>query len=687
MINELSQLANVLENARIPTASWHRKYQTLPKASSKRPCIRILLRDDDTVWFSRVPDEDAAFLRKFGSNQGSFPAMNLAPLYRITDSGQKETLQKVLQGKQKAPPLEIIRQWCRESNWSDKFLRKYTNSLIHVPAEIQQSLAGHSELAILQLIRDAEPLKDPQVFHQKLQEAAFQMLARKEHTVLALQLLFHPGDGSQPARDDFGTLSVILDSSTLERRGTPSVGADFTEEFNAALQQAEQMKAAVVPAADEEDAFGQPYQPSDAPMPRVTLAGGFITSLRTMFRAHPCQFRYGRIGNDTYPLSQDMRMRLKSALEWVSDEQRREITWTNLSRDDILFVYPNRLPEGSASFVRLFRPSPNRSSLFEQEAKNFLELFRPKGQTSPAHPDRIQLLVLHKVDRGRTKLAYTQHVTPADIQRCSAQWAEGCRNLPRFRLTALPILFPAQTSEILNRTWKQDGSLLPDRSRPFPPYHGIQLFLDCQRQPLLELHVLVQSTVTLAAFAGWLMIAPPQQWESRAKQLAYLKQAIVLLALLLYRLDIRKENYMQNFPYLYGQLLKASDELHVLYCRTERKGEIPKQLAGSCCYAAATEAPLRTLAQLSLRMAPYMNWARSYQYQKVETENCESWRARWLLGVCEKVSAALSEAWTPSVRFCDEEKAQLFMGYLASLPKLSNTQPQTKNKEESEHDA
>ena len=66
MINELSQLANVLENSRIPTASWHRKYQTLPKASSKRPCIRILLRDDDTVWFSRVPDEDAAFLRKFG---------------------------------------------------------------------------------------------------------------------------------------------------------------------------------------------------------------------------------------------------------------------------------------------------------------------------------------------------------------------------------------------------------------------------------------------------------------------------------------------------------------------------------------------------------------------------------------------------------------------------------------------
>ncbi len=30
---------------------------------------------------------------------------------------------------------------------------------------------------------------------------------------------------------------------------------------------------------------------------------------------------------------------------------------------------------------------------------------------------------------------------------------------------------------------------------------------------------------------------------------------------------------MQEFPYLYGQLLKVSDEMHILYCRVERDGD------------------------------------------------------------------------------------------------------------------
>ena len=37
---------------------------------------------------------------------------------------------------------------------------------------------------------------------------------------------------------------------------------------------------------------------------------------------------------------------------------------------------------------------------------------------------------------------------------------------------------------------------------------------------------------------------------------------------------------MENLPYPYGQLLKAADELHELYCDVVRDGQKPQELVG-----------------------------------------------------------------------------------------------------------
>lgn len=45
----------------------------------------------------------------------------------------------------------------------------------------------------------------------------------------------------------------------------------------------------------------------------------------------------------------------------------------------------------------------------------------------------------------------------------------------------------------------------------------------------------------------------------------------------------------------------------------------------------------------------------------------------------------LREAWTPRTRFDDEEKAQLFIGYLAAFPQSERAQTEHTAKEETEH--
>lgn len=126
---------------------------------------------------------------------------------------------------------------------------------------------------------------------------------------------------------------------------------------------------------------------------------------------------------------------------------------------------------------------------------------------------------------------------------------------------------------------------------------------------------------------------------------------------------------MEDYPYLYGQLLKVFDELHGLYCSVERNGDLPPQLAGGSLFQVALDAPVRTLNLLSQRMSPYIMWAKSYRTKGIMKEKEESWRAGWLLFLSEKIAVKLHAVWKQEIRLTDAEKAQLFIGYLAAFPK------------------
>ena len=272
------------------------------------------------------------------------------------------------------------------------------------------------------------------------------------------------------------------------------MGAEFLADFNRALLQAEAKSAS--PPTKEVDAFGLPFAPLNEPMPKVKLGGGFDASLRTMFKAVPCQYRYNKIEGDAYSLSKEMRSKLRDALEWVSSPKHREVTWTSLSPDDILFAYPNRLPQVPGSFVKMMRrPTADRTVAFEQEAKNFLRLFSPQeANLLEDHTDRIQIFVLHKVDKGRSKVVYAHNTTPAHIFRQSQLWAEGCRSHPALADLHPPVLYPIQAAEVLNWIWKQDGTLAADKFRPLPLYRGIELFFGSEELTAASLRLLVQNT-------------------------------------------------------------------------------------------------------------------------------------------------------------------------------------------------
>ncbi|MDP2792128.1 MAG: hypothetical protein Q8O15_10285, partial [Rectinemataceae bacterium] len=73
---------------------------------------------------------------------------------------------------------------------------------------------------------------------------------------------------------------------------------------------------------------------------------------------------------------------------------------------------------------------------------------------------------------------------------------------------------------------------------------------------------------------------------------------------------------------------------------------------------------VQALAQLSQRLNPYLAWAKQFRTKNEDN----SWKAGWLLKLFEETTSTIADS-NLSDRCSDAEKAQLFIGYLSSLPK------------------
>jgi hypothetical protein len=132
---------------------------------------------------------------------------------------------------------------------------------------------------------------------------------------------------------------------------------------------------------------------------------------------------------------------------------------------------------------------------------------------------------------------------------------------------------------------------------------------------------------------------------------------ISILVIALYKLGIKKEDYMKNAAFNVGRMLALADKLHEQYCRHVRKSEVPPQLIGNALMHTALDNPIRGLALLSERMLIYQAWATKAQGDNVGL-------AKWVLGQMGQVSADLENVSIPT-RADDAVKAQILLGYLA----------------------
>ncbi|HOO64410.1 MAG TPA: hypothetical protein PK364_10895 [Synergistaceae bacterium] len=198
MLNELHRLSATLTSNHIKQQEWHDGYKKLPGGD----CYRVWLCSNGEIKNVELMNKDLATnCRKYGNNQHSFPAFNIAPLYRIILEEEKAYFDALTKGKEQLD-IERLKLICVNDNWNENLLKKVEGCLHKkIPAMPKES-------AIFSLMRITE-----QVNGSKLRDTLETYVWKQLQSDIKklLPILLHKGNAKKQPKNDTGSLSIMLD--------------------------------------------------------------------------------------------------------------------------------------------------------------------------------------------------------------------------------------------------------------------------------------------------------------------------------------------------------------------------------------------------------------------------------------------------------------------------------------------
>jgi len=679
MLNELYQLADVLKTINIERRDWHKDLKTLPKATIKKPCYKILIDKDISIkLIEPIIEDKIKFLRKWEkSNGNSFPGFNIQPLYRITDDGIKKKIKKWREGKE-IIDTGALEAWCNadNANWDKKFEKKMANCLISIPGELKEKCADIpiEYNALIKLCERVEILGKESAgkFFQKLE--SFIMDSFSQNNSSLLSLLIHEGSSKKKADKDRGGISIFMDIPDWKEY--PVASKDTIDCVNSCLLNLNDKNNAVEEKSFK-DAFGDESKGYKEKLPEVKLPVIGNVKLRAMTSESPCQRRYGTIDAKSFRIGANSRRLTKGALEWLGTDEREGVTWGRADSRELIFAYPTVLPKSAIKLAACLgaRKADDSGARFENYAKDVIDSL--KGVKPNLKDVELRIFSLRKMDKARTKVVFHRNYTAQRLADAAMEWQNGCANVTSIEfktwgeekgktiIVGSETPFPLQIADCLNRVWKLDGTS-KNEVMAITKSAGIELLLDdsvSRRHVPHLLSVALQNGKNLFISMGNAMHR--KEVISLAATGKHKQFMPAILGLLLLKLGIRKENYMNNPSYLVGRMLKIADELHAVYCKEVRKNNLPPQLLGNALMVAALDSPMQALSQLALRIAPYLGWART-------NSTASAGLSRFFLKEFGEIEEKLRDAKLPQ-RLDDTAKAQLLLGYISSNSQTAAT--------------
>ena len=699
MLNELYDLAESIRQTGITPKSDNDNYTSCPKGITYRILLDTAGR---VVRIEQLKDiAEITSNKTYGvANGQSFPGFNIVPMGWASSESTRSALGDVLKhlkaGKLDAPAfVASVRGLMTQtvSLWDEKLRLRLATCLGKVPNHLASTIGNipPDMISFAELLNRTGKI-DVQQFANDLMIASLKLIESNPDTSkdVVRALLISTEKDLKAAKNKKSP--VILELADRDKFAYPANHPKVQEWINSRLmahaevristQRNEHVDAYRHPAIGIIDSF---------PSVRLRVLGDVI--IRSMNSESPCQYRYGKAESESFRVGQELRQRMKDALQWVGGASRQGKTWQDISGAcgygrangkkkpiaGVLFAYPSILPSipeeisEFAEFATLAAGDALQEARFESVAAGVAKAIQG---IATEHPDvEVRIFALAKADRARTKLLARASPKASDYIRAAELWQEGTRNLPLIRLglgspdPVEPVTpFPVKLAGDLNTIWIRGGNDAT-AAQHLTMGDGLRLLLDTgnamNRTAEKHLLALLRNTTPILLRAGnadhhldgrrfW------KDMEASAKTaVASLPRLLGAMGLLLLKLGQKKEFYMSSACFAVGQFMALADLLHREYCRNVRKGDIPNQLIGNAMMPIALENPERAVKRLNDRMMVYQRWAYTSDGDVKENR-----LGKWALKRLGMVSTELAGNPMPT-QADDAGKAQMLLGYLA----------------------
>ena len=476
-------------------------------------------------------------------------------------------------------------------------------------------------------------------------------------------------------------------------------------------------------------AFGGEGDLLEEPYPQVKLPvlGSYfpLISMASDADKAKCNKRYGLTEYTVCPVTSGQSRSMAGALKWLLTRDEGT-TWRGVAsgnfevdprthkkreKRDLLLVYVEDTPELAAKTASYFGSGAEISEAqFEVDARAVCDALSGVVREHPK--SKLNLFLIRKASDGQAQVALAVSPPVKDILKAAERWRQAVRyNVPRvamylpemtFNNRRLPAVqearplapYPDQVVRLLSHQWVRDGasprgpSGKPQKASQEIAGPGLgevlalMLGTEGKREAtagnMLDLLIRRLGPLLVGVFGAQHTYGPRQSQGKHEPFLDFPRpsreaalQAVALFGILLDSLGSRKEHYMQDAPYMVGQVLALADTLHKDYCVVVRKGQLPNSLIGTSLMRRALDSPTGALADLSERMMEYVRWAKvaqpSNDWPQDDGRRIAVNEARKKLRQYQPLAAELATSDLPNE--CNNlMKAQLLLGFLASSP-------------------
>lgn len=428
MLSELYAIAQSLESKGLLKEPPHPWIASFPDSEA----LIVEIDQSGTVTkATQISPEAKSALRNLRDGKSSFPGFNLdTPLivadFDEWDQSQRESTLRVPQTS------------------SAYGLKRIKDVVVGFPGtQIGPFVAGDKpEIKALSSLIDRLKNTEPKEFICGLANAI--VAGRNNESVdktLAANILF--GKWSRKTRKvkkDWNP-TLILEVSDLERFSHRASDAIAIEAAGAAM-------LLNAPRADKNIICSLSGKPDTAvgKLPNPTLRVIGQTYLMSLNKDAPCQRRYGRFGSDVYPVGYNTVLSLNGAVQLMAAEESKSgKTWTSLpassadkkkgqKKRDLCIAYIEEAPDADVQLAGSLAREETKDPEYEWASykQRTEDLFKAMEELPEySKPDwHLRILILHKLDPGRTQVEFAGRYTVESLYNSYARWVKGSQNVP-----------------------------------------------------------------------------------------------------------------------------------------------------------------------------------------------------------------------------------------------------------------